>query len=108
MDDFSEFLVNAACGTGEQIVLQGLDDVASAAKCMLSAPGKDGNIWVPSAEGQHVCAGLLEASWREAELGDLQGRALDLKSAHKQLARSPEDDWCSIFGFVTMKQRGQR
>ena len=51
VDDFSEFLVNAACGTGEQIVLQGLDDVASAAKYMLSAPGEDGNIWVPSAEG---------------------------------------------------------
>ena len=96
VDDFSEFLVNAACGTGEQIVLQGLDDVASAAKYMLSAPGKDGNIWVPSAEGKHVCAGPLEASWREAELGDLQGRALDLKSAYKQLARSPEDDWCPI------------
>ena len=32
VDDFSEFLVNAACGTGEQIVLQGLDDVAAAAK----------------------------------------------------------------------------
>ena len=32
VDDFSEFLVNASCGTGEQIVLQGLDDVAAAAK----------------------------------------------------------------------------
>lgn len=49
VDDFSEFLVNAACGTGEQIVLQGLDDVAAAAKYMMSAPGQDGNVWIPSA-----------------------------------------------------------
>lgn len=49
VDDFSEFLVNAACGRGEQIVLQGLDDVAAAAKYMMSAPGQDGNVWIPSA-----------------------------------------------------------
>ena len=96
VDDFSEFMINAACGTGEQIVLQGLDDVASAAKYMMSAPGEDGSIWLPSLEGHHVCKGPFHSSWNRDELEDLQGRALDLKSAYKQLARSPEDDWCSI------------
>ena len=96
VDDFSEFLVNAACGTSEQIVLQGLDDVAAAAKYMLSAPGGDGNIWVPSKSGEHVCQGEFEASWKLDELQDLQGRAIDLKSAYKQLARHTEDNWCSI------------
>ena len=100
------FLVNAACGTGEQIVLQGLDDVAAAAKYMMSAPGKDGNVWIPSAEGQHVCAGQLDATWTQSELGNLQGRALDLKSAYKQLARSPQDDWCSILA-VCLRRKGQ-
>ena len=47
VDDFSEFLVNAACGTGEQIVLQGLDDVAAAARYMLGAAGTDTSIWLP-------------------------------------------------------------
>lgn len=106
VDDFGEFLINAACGTGEQIVLQGLDDVASAAKYMLSAPGEDGNIWVPSAEGCHTCRGLYDAGWQRSELGDLQGRALDLKSAYKQLARSPEDDWCSVLA-VWSPEKGE-
>ena len=103
VDDFSEYLVNAACGTGEQIVLQGLDDVASAAKYMMSAPGEDGMIWLPSVDGRHVCRGPFETSWKRDELGDLQGRALDLKSAYKQLARSPDDDWCSILAVWSPK-----
>jgi hypothetical protein len=104
VDDFSEFLVNAACGTGEQIVLQGLDDVAAAAKFMLGAPGSDGSIWLPSPEGEHVCWGSYDESWKMEELKDLQGRALDLKSAYKQLARSPDDDWCSILAVWSPEQ----
>ena len=38
------------------------------------------------------------------ELKDLQGRALDLKSAYKQLARSPSDDWCSILAVWSPEQ----
>ena len=106
VDDFSEFLVNASCGTGEQIVLQGLDDVAAAAKFMLSAPGHDGNIWTPSKEGEHICSGRRDPSWSLDEMCDVQGRALDLKSAYKQLARSPVDDWCSILAVLS-PQDGQ-
>jgi hypothetical protein len=104
VDDFSEFLVNAACGTGEQIVLQGLDDVASAAKYMLGAPGTDGSIWLPSPEGKHLCWGNYDENWKMEELKDLQGRALDLKSAYKQLARFPSDDWCSILAVWSPEQ----
>lgn len=96
VDDFSEFAVNAACGTGEQILLQGLDDVAAAAKYMLSGPSSSGEIWLPSIEGTYKHCGQLHPSWKQEELGDLYGRAMDLKSAYKQLARAPEDDWCSI------------
>ena len=67
--------MNAACGTGEQIVLQGLDDVASAAKYMLGAPGADGSIWLPSPEGKHLCWGSYDENWKREELRDLQGRA---------------------------------
>eukprot|EP00435_Cladocopium_sp_Y103_P001953 s3084_g1.t1 len=96
VDDVSEFLINSACGTGEQIVLQGLDDVASAAKYMVGATDGAGLIWLPSPEGEHVCCGNYDSSWSDQELGDLYGRALDLKSAYKQLVRDPQDDWCSI------------
>ena len=96
VDDFSEFLVNASCGTGEQIALQGLDDIAAAAKYMLSAPCRGQGIWLPSPEGEYSYAGMLDPAWTLQELGDVQGRALDLKSAYKQLARHEEDDWCSV------------
>ena len=105
VDDFSEFLVNAACGTGEQIVLQGLDDVAAAARYMLGAAGNDKSIWLPSPEGAHVCWGDRADDWALEELRDLQGRALDLKGAYKQLARAPEDDWCSILAVWSPEQQ---
>ena len=104
VDDFSEFLVNAACGTGEQIVLQGLDDVAAAARYMLGAAGTDTSIWLPSPEGAHVCWGDRADDWAVEELRDIQGRALDLKGAYKQLARAPEDDWCSILAVWSTEQ----
>ena len=108
VDDFSEFLVNASCGTGEQIVLQGLDDVAAAAKFMLSAPGSDGNIWTLSKEGEHVFCGRWDTSWSLDEMCDVQGQALDLKSAYKQLARSPVDDWCSILAVWSPEEEQVR
>eukprot|EP00435_Cladocopium_sp_Y103_P072170 s444_g39.t1 len=108
VDDFSEFLVNSACGTSEQILLQGLDDVASAAKYMLSASSGDRGIWLPSDEGLHVYHGQVDESWTEDELRDLKGRALDLKSAYKQLARSSEDDWCSILAVWSPEERDVR
>ena len=96
VDDFSEFGVNAACGTSEQILLQGLDDVAAAAKYMLGASSATGDIWLPSPEGEYSNLGRRHPDWSDVELRDVRGRALDLKSAYKQLARSPEDNWCSI------------
>ena len=104
VDDFSEFLVNAACGTSEQIVLQGLDDVAAAARYMLGTAGCDKSIWLPSTEGAHVCWGDRAEDWTTEELKDIQGRALDLKGAYKQLARAPEDDWCSILAVWSPEQ----
>ena len=96
VDDFSEFLVNSAVGGGEQIVLQGLDEVASVAKLMVGAAGKDGGIWMPSSLGEHVRSGVWDASWSSDQVTDVLGRAMGLKSAYKQLCRHPDDDWCSI------------
>ena len=70
-DDFSDFAVNAACGAGEQILLQGLDDVAAAAKYMLSSTSTSGEIWLPSSEGTYKHCGHLHPSWTQEELGDL-------------------------------------
>ena len=96
VDDFSEFLINSAVGAGEQIVLQGLDEVASVAKYMVGAAAEDGGIWLPSSLGEHVRSGVCDASWSHDQVTDVLGRAMDLKSAYKQLCRHPDDDWCSI------------
>eukprot|EP00435_Cladocopium_sp_Y103_P023589 s953_g5.t1 len=74
----------------------GLDDAAAAAKYMLSVSTDSRDIWLPSPSGEFEHCGELHNTWSPHELSDVRGRAMDLKSAYKQLARDPADDWCSI------------
>ena len=74
IDDLRASLVNATCTATDKIVLQDIDVVAQTARKFLEAV----------------------ASRKQAGQRQLVGRALDLKSAYKQLASAPCDGWASI------------
>lgn len=90
VDDFSEFLINASVTSTERLQLFGIDEVINAARIFLGADLLEVN-------------GDFSEVWGKPELRSfktpwksLQGRALDLKAAYKQLARHPKDSWASI------------
>lgn len=90
VDDFSEFLVNASVTTTEKLQLFGLDDVVNTARTFLGCDFLEGDetldsLWCSPG------ASHFKGPWK-----DIFGRALDLKSAYKQLARHPSDSWASI------------
>ena len=74
IDDLRASLVNSTCTATDKIVLQDIDVVAQTARKFLEAL----------------------SSRRRADQRQLVGRALDLKSAYKQLASAPCDGWASI------------
>lgn len=85
VDDFSEFLVNASVTATEKLTLYGLDEIVNTAKFF------SGHAWCGAQSP-------FDASWLQVE-----GRALDLKSAYKQLARHPADAWASILAVWNPK-----
>ena len=90
VDDFSEFLVNASVTATEKLQLFGLDEVVNTARTFLGCDflmmdDNLENLWC--SERVRFCTG----PWRK-----ILGRALDLKSAYKQLARHPADSWAAI------------
>ena len=90
VDDFSEFLVDASVTATEKLQLFGLDEVVSTARTFVGCDflmTDDGlqNLWCSDAVRGY------QGPWRS-----IMGRALDLKSAYKQLARHPVDSWASI------------
>ena len=90
VDDFSEFLVNASVTATEKLQLFGLDEVVNTARTFLGCDflmmdDTLDNLWC--SEGVKSFTG----PWRK-----IFGRALDLKSAYKQLARHPADSWAAI------------
>ena len=74
IDDLRASLVNATCTASDKIVLQDIDVVAQTGQRFMEAVAHRG--------------GLARRQ--------LVGRALDLKSAYKQLASSPKDSWACI------------
>ena len=89
VDDFSEFLVNASVTSIEKLALYGLDEVVNSARFFMGVDSIELDV-----EGQPHLRWPVDG--REAHLRELQGRALDLKAAYKQLARSPSDAWASV------------
>ena len=90
VDDFSEFLVNASVTATEKLQLFGIDEVVNTARTFLGCDA----LQVDDDFNALRCDpnwGSCTGPWR-----NLSGRALDLKAAYKQLARSPADSWASI------------
>ena len=76
IDDLKASFINASCGHEDHLVMQDLDMVAETIRTFMKNLGEKH----PSlAQG-------------------LSGRAIDLKSAYKQLASSPQDSWASVLG----------
>ena len=90
VDDFSEFLVNASVTATEKLQLFGLDEVVNTARTFLGCDflmmdDELDNLWCSER------VRFFTGPWRK-----IFGRALDLKSAYKQLARHPADSWAAI------------
>eukprot|EP00435_Cladocopium_sp_Y103_P067316 s126_g29.t2 len=97
VDDFSEFLINSSVSSVEKLQLFGIDEVVNTARTFLGCH----YIQVDEAMSALSCnSALFEPLkyWKR-----LRGRALDLKSAYKQLARSPQDAWASILAVWNVK-----
>ncbi|CAE7159166.1 unnamed protein product, partial [Symbiodinium necroappetens] len=85
-----------------KIQLEGLDDIVALARFHLGATVHGTKSFkLPMANGGLYC-GRLHRDFREGRARLLRGRALDLRSAYKQLARHPKDDWASVLGALDM------
>ena len=90
VDDFSEFLINASVTSTEKLQLFGIDEVINTARTFL------GSDFLHVVEGETEVRALPGLASFNGPWRSIQGRALDLKSAYKQLARHPDDGWASI------------
>ena len=90
VDDFSEFLINASVTATEKLQLFGIDEVVNTARTFLGCDILQVDEQFTTLNAP-VDFGWFNGPWRR-----LSGRALDLKAAYKQLARSPSDSWASI------------
>ena len=100
IDDLSEFLVNASVTETEKVVLDGVDAIAATARFFVrGALGATEEFHLPDRDGE-TFSGRLHPDFRDKENRQLHGRALDLKSAYKQLARHPDDAWATILAVL--------
>ncbi|CAE7255625.1 unnamed protein product [Symbiodinium sp. CCMP2592] len=100
VDDLSQFQVNASVTETEKIQLEGLDDIVALARFHLGATVSGTKVFRLPLSGGGVYQGRLHPDFREGRARRLKGRALDLRSAYKQLARHPADDWASVLGVL--------
>jgi len=101
IDDFSEFLVNAAFGVQEKISLKGVEQVAAWARAWLGAVGDDRSVQFTDTSGRQW-SGTLHAEWSIRTWRKIVGRVADLKSAYKQLPRHPAH---ACFSVVAVRHR---
>ena len=88
IDDMSESFVNSSYGSLESVNLGGIDEVASLSKLFLDMVDDDRVVTATLGTGE-VLKGKLHPSLSLEQARNIEGRTLDLKSAYKQLAISP-------------------
>ena len=89
VDDFSEFLINSSVSSSEKLALYGIDEVINTARFFMGISA------ITFDQGGSPVL-LDQGTAMPFPLKQLQGRALDLKAAYKQLARHPDDAWASV------------
>jgi len=88
IDDFSQFGVNAAFGSGQRVTMRGLDHVVAWAKARLEAVSDTREFALQDETGEWW-TGALHKDWSVNEWRSMVGRVADLKSAYKQLPAHP-------------------
>ena len=88
IDDFSEYGHNATSSTDEHVDLGGVDAVVNMAKQWFEACKEDGTVRIELKSGERFVGQLHSSYGAPGEL-NLEGRALDLQRAFKQLAIAP-------------------
>ena len=101
VDDLSEFLVNASVTETDKVILDAVDNIVATARFLVGSTcdGKD-RFRLPAKGGATFTGHLHEDFRSRGSLLSLLGRALDLKSAYKQLARHPEDSWATVLAVL--------
>ena len=94
IDDYSEFMVNSACGVSEAIEIGGVDEIVVTARMFVKSflSGRC-RFELPSGE---VLDAPLHASWSGRRAKTMMGRLLDLKNAYKQLMCHWENRWAAV------------
>lgn len=101
VDDLSEFLVNASVTETDKVILDAVDNVVATARFLVGSTCEGaGAFKLPSKDGSTFTGHLHEDFRSNGSSLQLFGRALDLKSAYKQLARHPEDSWATVLAVL--------
>ncbi|CAE7914690.1 unnamed protein product, partial [Symbiodinium necroappetens] len=96
IDDLSEFLVNSSVTETEKISLEGIDQIVATARFFSGAVSGDGECFELPKEDGGTFNGKVHRDFSRAGDRKIVGRALDLRSAYKQLARHPDDAWATV------------
>ena len=101
VDDLTEFLVNASVTETDKVILDAVDNIVATARFLVgSTCGGNDKFRLPTKDGATFAGHLHEDFRSQGSLLRLLGRALDLKSAYKQLARHPEDSWATVLAVL--------
>ena len=100
VDDLSEYMVNSTVSESEKIVLDGVDEILAVARFFGGATTQGVPEFKLPAQDGTVFKGRLHDDFRNGRSRLLRGRALDLKSAYRQLACHPDDRWASVLAVL--------
>ena len=98
IDDYSENKVNQAFGYSDKLDLRALDHLVAAIRFWVRSVKGRGTVEVALSDGT-ILSGKLHPDWRDCSERALELTALDLRSAYKQFAISPESRSLSILAL---------
>ena len=98
IDDFSIFWINLCFGASFKVNLGGVDEIAAILRTFLEAIKDDGSVVIHLSDGS-VLKGRLPPGVSPAMARRLLGKCIDLKSAYRQMARTPEH---AVFSIIAV------
>eukprot|EP00971_Amphidinium_carterae_P003984 79294-Amphidinium_carterae.1 len=110
IDDYTESGVNGSYGCHNKVELGGVDEVLAIARCLALPFVAASNMWATADDGERF---LLKpsAGWRRLHASKglrMVGKTFDLKSAYRQLAVSPESNWCANLAVYSPEAKDVR
>ena len=88
IDDFSQFVVNAAFGAGEKVSMKNLDQIVAWSRAWRDSQTESGCALFEDTSGA-IWEYPFHDEWSDGSWKLLEGRVADLKQACKQLAAAP-------------------